>query len=277
MKSKGQEIAEFAIITLVVAVVVIGSLFIFSDNIRVFFENNPAIEKARQPVPTFDLMEPVSSADVYTPPPGLTDIEIVENTDGSIQFKYQGQDVVISNDLLANLDEVFMTSGASGVNNDVVEAIAYLINEHKAEYEPHEVPIKMGFGKGTRAQGESYKPNELQGQTYQGFAEANTVSIAVGNHLMVVQKDQGSIVEHETGATCTENTCGSHTVEFIGNSGTIVKSQFPPLQGKKLEGVTFDDGLPQGNFGLPGQVGVIDDSSWKFDFSETVQKYVTGT
>lgn len=276
MKSKGQEIAEFAIISLIVAMAAIGSIFVFSDNLKVFFENNPAVKKANTPVATFDMTQDNTS---YTRPEGAEDINITDNEDGSFSFIYSGQNVTFSNDIIANLSEVFTTTGAAGIHDDVIDSIIMLIDAHKDEYAPADVPIQMGFGLGNRNQGESYKPYPADQQIYQGFAEANTVSMAVGDHIMVIQKDQGSIFGVHATPVCTTNSCGSHIIEFNSNSptGTIIKSEFPPLEGKTLNNVTFLDGLPQGNFSLPGQSGVIDDSSWKMDFSETVQKFITGS
>lgn len=265
MKNKGQNLIEFGIIVVLVSFAGIIVLMVLGDNINAMLSSSHIKFKEFKP-----FGDPVSSTasptggnpvvtppgnvavptDPVTPPSGGGDFEVNSvpvniNPDGSASFNINGQDVSIPAGAMADLNVVFETAGSSGLSTEVMAAIQKLIIDHQSEYPGTEVPINLDFGTGRR-QGSSTYPG-----TYEGNATYNQVTVAVGEHKIIVQKDQSQL-------NGDDDLKGTHSIEIINNVGTV-SSSVGSLNGDII------------NF-PPGQIGALNGNSpttgfaWDFQF-----------
>jgi hypothetical protein len=183
-KYYGQNLVEIAIILGLVVIVSIMALTLLGKNTFSIFQKS---EKAVANYNPFGVTPtPANPVDPATPTPNEPVDSIIEdsitlNPDGSTSFAVEGQNFQLSPTVMANLNEVFETAGSAGVNEEILAAIQKLIIAHQAEYAPDDVDIKMLFGEGIR--------QDSSGMT-KGNATMNMVVLTVGDHMIVIQKDQ---------------------------------------------------------------------------------------
>lgn len=217
-KIKGQEATEFVLIVVLVFFAALLTTTLFGNKIASFFMTDSSVVKSAKSTPSL-----VSSADLpkYTPDyetkaasdATLTKIggyDVIENSDGSLSFQVGGQNVNLSADVVNLQNTVFQTTGSSGAG-DLIKEIGYMINKYKADYPGSNVPVEIAFGQGDRG----YSDDKLS-ISYTGSASVNTISLKVGNNLVVLQKDQTCEV---IATSC--NYQGNYRIEGTINSSNI--------------------------------------------------------
>lgn len=191
MKNEGQSLVEFAIILALVVVVGIAAYSLLGDNVNTMFRSSKTKYEAFKPYGEAPVETAGSPANDEAIPVGnesplsgssktIGDVEVTFNNDNSASLTVGSQNVTLSSEILNNLDTVFETSGSSGLNTHIVEAIEKLITAHSDDYEG-DVPIEISFGSGVREGDMGY---------YEGKAEFNTATVTVGDHVVIVQNDQ---------------------------------------------------------------------------------------
>lgn len=194
---KGQNLIEFLLILVLVAIGGIFALTMLGGNVMELFSKSAEKQADFDP---FNAQNEVAIAS----PPGSTggsqgtgedslytvvSSEVIDgypvdrNSDGSMTLNLGSQTVNISADVLALNDAVFETSGASG--DTLVSTIAYMVEQYQDEY-PEGVPVELFYGTGERIWNEG-------DATYTGNAMANSVTVKVGNKIVLFQNDQETI------------------------------------------------------------------------------------
>lgn len=258
MGKNGQSLIEFVVI---IAVVVLGGIMVLTllgDNINTMFFKSEQKVASFQPFgdPSTSSSTTTSTSTTTTPStttsstttPSTTTtttpstatmtvngVDVNVNTDGSASFNYSGQDILLSSTMMDNLNIVSESTGADGITVEVMSAIQKLIDDHKAEYAPADVPVELTFGKGTRSAGGEY----LGDVTY------NQVQASVSGHKIFIQNDQ------DISGGATADKMGIHSVEMFttqpnGGGTAKVISSTSNLLGKTLtfgdyQNATFDD------------------------------------
>lgn len=187
MSNKGQSLVEFIIIIAVVVLAGILVLTLFGSNINQMFT------KTSQKVDTYKPFgqgvtpsSPSSSSSPSTAPTpastlNVNGVDVAINTDGSATFTHNGQDVALSAATLNDMSTVIDTAGSDG-KEILIAMIQDMIDEHKAEYAPADVPIQILSGNGARTK------DGGDGIAY-GDAGINLVTIKVGDNYKVFQND----------------------------------------------------------------------------------------
>lgn len=278
MKEKGQNLVEFVII---VAVVIIGGIMVLTllgGNVNALFTKsvNKTAEFKPFGVETdggpADPKNPPTTGSVATEPTTITinGNDVILNPDGSASFTVGSQQVDIPSEAMANLNEVFMSTGSEGdqLTTEVLKAISTLIKEHKDEYPDGDVPINMSFGSGSRDQSDITGIGG--GGNYQGDASfsSNSITLSVGNDVTLIQKDQ-----YHADATTTDGVVHviKGSIADIYNDGKTyfqgqISSTMPGMNGQ-----TYTSFIPvtsaTGN--INGSIGGAPDGitgSWGFNF-----------
>lgn len=249
MNSKGQSTMEFGIICILVAVVAIASVMLFGKNIKVFFDKNPAVAKAEQDPNIINKAMPDNN---YVKPVVVNETEVYFNQDGSASFTVGGQDVNLSSGIIQSLDIVFETSGSQGMglNSTVIDAIAKLVNDHKAEFGNADVPIEISFAESKRDQ---------SGTTYAGNSTMNSVQLNVGNHHILINNDQ----------YCDGPDCSGMSVQTIDGYEDPVTKQFTGTiysEGTVLNGQAFTGSFENEKL-LTGSTPSV--NVWHFGFQDS--------
>lgn len=191
MRNKGQNLIEFIII---IAVVVLGGILVLTllgGNINEMFT------KSSQKVDTYKPfgqgVTPSTSNTSSSPSPSTSStaastlnvngVNININTDGSATFTYKGQNVALSATALKDMSTAIDTTGSDGTEI-LIAMVQDMIDEHKAEYEPADVPLEILSGKSVRTDdgGDAYA---------YGTAELNLVTVKVGDSFKIFQNDSG--------------------------------------------------------------------------------------
>jgi Flp pilus assembly pilin Flp len=252
MKNKGQNILEFVIILALISVSGILVLILLGDNIKSIFQQSHTGYKAYKPFKWDDKsssITPPSQNTVIasnpnpvitrsTDPAGLSTqtingIDVNFDQNGSAAFTIAGQNVNISASMINSLNNVFETNGTSGLTEDIIAAIQKLITDHQAEYPGSDVPVQIAFGNGER--------QENNGATFEGNVTVNTVTLAVGNHAIVIQSDH-TCTSPDPNVICDPKNV--HKIEIKGSTGTVYSNQ-STLNENNVSNITYnDDGLP---------------------------------
>lgn len=272
-KIRGQEAVEFVLIAVLVFLAALFTIFLFGQKISNFFTTDSAVTQTsklnpnlisssnnQNYIPDYQTKADPSVNDPgYVAPnttsnttssvdPTQTASDIKLNSDGSVSLTVNGQNVNLTASVMSNLNTVFETVGSSGATTEVQKAIQKLIEQHKAEYPNSDVPVEMVFGKGDRSDTTNVSTNGNYSGAISGM---NEVTLMVGTHAIVIQKDQTL-----EGQPITNGAI--HTVE--GNisgatfSGTL-DGGFTPLTG------TANGGYPNSLSGA----GIM----WNFNYDSS--------
>ncbi|MEW5821727.1 MAG: hypothetical protein AB1782_16150 [Cyanobacteriota bacterium] len=255
----GQEAIEFILIT---SLVFFGSLMVvlvFGNKIANFFTNDSSAVKAANASPAIiSASNPVK----YTPDYTTTDntktsyqtaaeeaaaaaaaaaqktssggTPYTINTDGSVSFSVAGQNVMLAADIVQLQDIVMETSGAEGATS-LVDEIAYMINKYKAAYPDSNVPLEVAFGNGERE-------TDVNNTSYEGKASVNTISLKVGDNVVIIQNDQSC------DGSCSYK--GTYRIEGTIDSNNVLKgnvtsnvSTYGETNGNITANINFSNGL----------------------------------
>jgi hypothetical protein len=298
MKSYGQNLMELLIILGLVSIVSVAALTLLGSNI------GQMIGKSEKSVENFDPFdsgyksgeteaEEVSllSPDplVVTPPldPGtpvgsqtVGSYDVTIYDDGSAAFKVGSQDVYLPKDIL-DLQEVVMTTTGSSGFEDIVSDIAYLIEEHQAEYPGGDVPVQITYGMGKRTFFE---------EILSGEASVNTISMSVGDHVILVQQDQGCSGGNTAVCDAPEIVLRSdyHRLEMnkIADNKYALASYTSKNGGSQVNDVIMNYNSDIGEFegaykfetreDDPGCSSCLGDGVWKFAFNNTENSFILG-
>lgn len=206
---KGQSLVEFAIILGLVVLVAVMALTLLGGNINSMFASSKTKYEGFKPygekvsiVETSgirgesseseggtDKQTGIKSLKEGTTTIGNTEITF-DKTSRTASFSVGGQNIQLSSDVLSNLDTVFETSGSSGLNTYIVEAINDIINENKSKYPGQDVPVEISFGNSIR---NVAAVGNNSGAQYKGNTAINQVSISAGNNIIVIVNDQNCV------------------------------------------------------------------------------------
>jgi Flp pilus assembly pilin Flp len=197
----GTTIAQYAIIIILIAIVVIPVLFLLGKNIidalskyGNFYGDN--LESMQQNIAA-------ATGQNTNGPLILQASNVVYNPDGSVSFDVGDQHVDLEPEINHTMNEIMETVGTAGVD-DLIEEIAYMISVHKDEYPGENVPLELQFGTSMR-----YEPPFVWG----GVAATNSsTSIKVGDHIIVLQKDH-TAATYQPGVFPAEPADGIHRME----------------------------------------------------------------
>ncbi|MEW5818887.1 MAG: hypothetical protein AB1782_01735 [Cyanobacteriota bacterium] len=226
--NKAQEAVEFILITMLVF---LGSLFVllvFGNKIASFFTSDSSVAgSTNTTISSVNPSDPLkynpdyntkaindnnktlyenqtttSSSDPDFSMFNTSNVNITLNSDGSASFvASNGQNVNIPLNVVENFDIVMETSGSEGVKKYLAGAMAYLIEQHAAEYPNGTVPVEISFGSSTRSYGDmdEGKLDEVD-IVRSGTAAANIVSLTVGDDVIIFQHDQNC--DASSGLSC---------------------------------------------------------------------------
>lgn len=314
---KGQNMMEFAIILGLVVVCSIAAWSLLGDNIMAMFSSSNDKVASFDP---FNVKETGGNAKAMgidgdkgadggaedaTPGPapivkesktvGGKSVNIM--TDGSATISFATQDVTLSSTILNNLNEVFETSGSDGLNTYIVNALEKMIQAHEAEHTDG-VPIEIGFGTGKRTEighcaflffgcdpditteGKT-KIIEHDDGTTETVPASNSITLKVGDHLMIIQNDQsssngklgtyiidGNIVPKKDtflGFTIDKYTNFEGKISMLGGSSNYIQNgwDFVVDHYDPSKGLTFNGQIEPDFF--------ADEGSWNISFGDLYQ------
>lgn len=216
MKNRGQNIVELSII---LGVVILGSvlaLTLLGGNITTMFSKSNDSLKNYNPFQSSPVAE--TNGVLSSNPTAINGTNVNINSDGSANFNVGGQNVAMNSDVMNKLNGVFETTGAGGLTAEVMDAIKTLIADNASNYPAGQMPLEIKFGTGTR---------EDHNEAYVGSAEANIVTLAVGDQVIIINKDQTyerNGIQYSCDATkaeCTTTTLKG-TIDSGSFNGTIV-------------------------------------------------------
>jgi Flp pilus assembly pilin Flp len=277
----GQNAVEFAIIIALLVIVGVVSLKLLGNNIFEMFDRSNEEVKTYKP---FDFpvasSSPVETTGVLnsTQEESNDELEIASETntstnanttiagtpvtiqsDGSAAFKIDQTNITMSPAMIDKLNVVFETTGSSGLSTEVMQAIQKLVADHKDEYPDGDVPINMAFGTGTRFEG-TESSTGFTGGHFTGSASVNIVSLSIGSHTIIIQKDQTDTANLDTKAV------SSLEVNLDGTG--VISSERSTIDGLAFNSATYDEnGLP--NYVSIPSSGTSGGGSWEFDFSNS--------
>lgn len=278
-KFGGQEATEFVLISILVFFSALMVVFIFGGKLANFFGAQSSAVKASQgssnAINSSSSQKYNNTVDSYNGPTtspsqttggtagamagstqNIAGYQVTENSDGSLSFSVQGQTVNIPADVKQLAETVSKTTGSSAYK-DLVEAIAYMINTHKADYPASSVPIQLKFGEGTHL--------SPYGSLYTGQSSENIISVmGPDNHAVLLQND------HEcSGGGC--NYQGNYRIEWKNNSVTGFKGiggEAKDLNFSNLNSWSNNNNVYTGKCSIEGT-----EHTWSLDFSDDSKKY----
>lgn len=230
----GQEVVEFALISVLVLLSSLLVLIIFGNKISYFFSDISSAKKAAD-LPSksidpnnttllvnnnFSVLTTATTNNVLP----SNNLNITNNPDGSTSFTVAGKNYSLNSTVISNIDQVMQTSAGSG-KTELIKEIAALIAKYQQAYPNQPVPdVKLDFG--------TSSISENNGTNYNGTA-MNTTTIKVGELFVVIQKDN-------SGGTCVivnPSSCIQRKIE-----GTV------PSGGNTFNGsISYFDGSNYGN------------------------------
>ena len=181
-----------------------------------------------------------------------TDINYYDS--GDVSFNSNGQNVVLKSDIMADINEVMETTGVNGANTQIVNAINALITSHAAEYPDADVPIDIQFGTSER----SIIIDSNCTDYYKGEVAVNSVQLSVGDHLIMIVKDQTLESYSLVDSTITNDITTGDGIHVI--DGTLSGDNFTgEITDGSYSGSDFnaivDDGTFTGNSGTITDLG----------------------
>lgn len=221
--SSGQEATEFVLISILVFFSALLVVFIFGGKIANFFTNSSSAVKvtqngSRAVDPTtgqkYEIqIDPYSGSKTTAGTSSVNlpgdstgqdygNLNVTQNADGSLTLDAAGQKVIVSPEIQSLADQIFQSSPtqttATTGRTEVLKAISSLIEKHKSEYPEGQVPVSVTYGQASI----SYQDVEIKdsdGDTEEtdpnvnGVAAASSVTVQVGNHIIIIQNDQCSV------------------------------------------------------------------------------------
>lgn len=187
---KGQEAIEFILIT---ALVFFGALFaviLLGDKLSAFFSSGSSLHQtnARKPatITTSDNQKYNPDFEVEAEEPPLStdtvgDYPAIVDANGNMKVDFDGKQMTLTSDVLADLNTVFETSGSDGATQ-VMEVLSEMVDQHCDSSQPN-CGIQMLFGNGTRT-------SNVSGTVFQGSASVNSVGLKVNDQVIIIQNDQ---------------------------------------------------------------------------------------
>ena len=183
----GQEAVEFVILSTLIAIALLVTIFSFKDKLVEFFNNSPAKQNVSSS--ESNILSPSSelrykpNTDSSIKSVNVAGYNVITNADGSITFNVNNQKINISAEAVSLQSSVIQTSGSSGIET-LVKEVAYMVNKYASEYPGEPVPLNISYGITNK-----YCTDDRV-TTYKGTAEANITQIMVGNNFVMIQKDQ---------------------------------------------------------------------------------------
>ncbi|MGD9580710.1 MAG: Flp family type IVb pilin [Vampirovibrionia bacterium] len=255
MKNKGQNLIEFG---LIIALIILGGVFaltMLGGNVYNLFANSAEKQENFDP---FNVKNNVTTNNNSSSTSNSEDYEIVETkvignysvdmlADGSALLNVSGKNVVISANSLKSIDTVMKTTGAEG---ELIDIVGYMLETHAEEYPDTDVPMEITFGNGTR-----YTDAVGDGTYYNSFicdASINTVSVKVGDHLVILSNDQDVVINDgvpnetmEMGVNRIEGTIRPDGVSFDGkitsDNPSLNNQSFSAIVSQTADGFNFVD------------------------------------
>lgn len=274
MKSKGQNITEFAIIIALISIASIFVLTLLGGNISLIYQgSNDKVENfdpfnvrpsGGSTSPTYSVTEPTTDAPVVNTT-NVSGYDVQEHADGSYSFDVGGQTVNITKNVLDNYNTVLQTTGASGLEELITE-LAYLHTVYAEEIAAGtEVTVKFGDSEREAGSGES----EV---SFEGSASVNSTTISVGNHIVIITNDQnGNTSSPLYGKYRIEGTLDD-TNSFI-NSGALISFTSDPTSMSYIDLGTFngqysshEEQFKFNNEKIHAVLGDTRDVDWDIDF-----------
>lgn len=240
-KYQAQSLVEFSLIIVLVIIVCLAGIALMGDQLKQLFDNSPHNQPASVTPPTFEIEQPVSIANT----------DVIFDDDNNASFSYNGQNVNLSADIINNLNEVFETSGSSGLTAEVINAIKVLIDEEG----PPPVPLDISFGTGYRTE---------SSQTFSGDATNNMATITAGTRMIIIQNDQS----FQGSPNCNNQQCGVNIVDGTVSgstfTGTVSQASNPTYQNATYQANVTGSSYTGSSLSHP-------DLLWDFDFTTSTQ------
>lgn len=252
MANKGQNLIEFLILLTLVVVSLIFGLTLLGSNVnKLFSKTNEHVSKYSpfgNPVEAAIKANKETEINESVKQSVINGIPVNYNEDGSASFEIEGQKINLSSTDIELLNDVFNTVGGDAITEQVIAAYQTLIDAHSSNGE--EVPIELNFGKVSR---QEYPSND-SANTYLPVNDHNVVSFSVGEHQVMLQKDQ----DCKGPVSCDI----VHKLEFDGSSRGGLETESEYMNGYNLVDITYEEkGYPTsaylsrtGEFGSPGGV-----------------------
>lgn len=262
MRDKGQSLVEFIIIVAVIAIGGIMVLTLLGGNINEMFSSSVAKTADFKPFGTETVGSPADDKNVSDPGTAtipitttisslsIDGVDIKLKGNGSASLTFDSQKVEIPSAAMDNLSDMFMATGTSGggLTTEVVQAISSLIAAHKDEYPDSDVPIKMVFGDGVRDQSDYNN----DGGHYEGDATSNSVTLSVGDHLILIQKDQtfgGEVIDNGD-----IHVIDGTIKDLYGNGDRQFEGKITSTKPGLSEQIYRSDVVPDGNTIINGSI-----------------------
>ena len=224
-ENSGQETMEFAVLSCLVVIVLIGTIIIFGDKLRNFFINSQVHRMASSNSQVL-----ASNSDMrYKPNTSTATISNISGY-GSMSFNVNNQKVDIPS-AAVNLQNAVAQGTASSGTETLVKELAYMIKKYASQY-PDEVPIQLSFGdtdKSSALKDTVYsKITGSMKTTYEKTGLANTTLIKVGNNFVIIQSDQKcTSANNDKSSVCTANLENLYRMEgSIKDINNILNSAY---------------------------------------------------
>lgn len=233
----GQETMEFAVLSCLVVIVLIGTIIVFGDKLRNFFINSQVHRMASSNSQVL-----ASNSDMRYKPntstatiSNISGYSVVTNDDGSMSFNVNNQKVDIPS-AAVNLQNAVAQGTASSGTETLVKELAYMIKKYASQY-PDEVPIQLSYGDANKSSAIPIKG--LMDTTYEKTGAANATLIKVGNNFVIIQSDQACSSSNTNKSTgCTASKENLYRMEgSIKNINNILNSAYntKAYSAKKLD------------------------------------------
>lgn len=223
MKTKGQNLIEFLIIIGIISVGAILVLTVLGGNVTGLFSTSNEKVKEYKPFGAGTASNP-DSPPMPSGPITVDGVDVNFNPDGSASFNVNGRDITLTSDVMANLNDVFSTSGADGLTDYVMAAIKDIANAT----DPADGPVEISFGEGTRT--DKNNVNYWKGDT----SSYNIVAIKAGDKITVIQNDKessaatGEMGVYQIEGTMTNYDGGTGTYSFVSSGITRLDAPSNP-------------------------------------------------
>lgn len=271
----GQEATEFVLISILVFFSALMVVFIFGGKITDFFtKNSSAVKVTQSNLKTVDPnvdKKYNTPSDPYDGPTHTTlsnkndysNLNVTMNDDGSASVVAGGQTVTLSSEIQNLADQISsssaQTTGSSG-KLEVMSEIAKMIETYKSDYPEEKVPVQLSFAS-SQVKYTVLDDNEDEDDkkrtteaTLEGQAAASTVTVMVGNHIVILQNDKC-----ETDDLTCKNFQTSRRIEGTFSddgelSGTVIATDGTKIGKKNFKTTnikTKNDVLTQLKFTIP--------------------------
>lgn len=296
--TEGQSLTEFVLIIAVIILCSIMGLTLLGDNVKAVFESSSNKMSKFDPFNAkgqfLDVKKSNNRPDnnysentkhYISNSSVIGNYSVDELSDGSVTFYVKDKEITISEQNLKIIDEVFQSTGSSG---ELMDIIGYMLEVNADEFKDQVIPVEMNFGTGTRYANQ----NNNYSVSFQGTASTNTISLQIGKHLILIQKDQNIDLNYRKGQDYQSDKTTIDTLkrsqglkviegEITENNyfeGIVLAEDDPLLNGAKINAkiTQTEDGYfledKQFNFNKDKTIDSIS-GQWEFNFklgNETV-------